>query len=107
MARKSSRILKNAGLSGFYVMASWTTAITTLTPLHSDMGEGRSPNVHAELFPSDSATSRICPGRHFADESLYLTVASVLYVFDIGPPLDKDSGEPIVIKYEQTDGFLT
>lgn len=107
MTRKSSRNLKNLGLSGFYMMASWTAAITTLTPLHSDMGEGRSSDLRAELFLSNRATRRICPGRHFADESLYFTVASVLHVFDIGPPLDNGSGEPVVIKYEQTDGFLT
>ncbi|OSD07442.1 cytochrome P450 [Trametes coccinea BRFM310] len=48
---------------------------------------------------------RICPGRHFADLSLFLTIACVLHVFDIGPPLD-GQGHPIKIQYESTHGFL-
>ncbi|KAI8982788.1 CyP450 monooxygenase [Trametes punicea] len=31
---------------------------------------------------------RICAGRHFADASLYIIVASVLHTLDIEPPLD-------------------
>ncbi|KAI0641987.1 CyP450 monooxygenase [Trametes meyenii] len=49
---------------------------------------------------------RICPGRYFAQASLFITLASVLHVFDIGLPLDAD-GKPIEIKYEQTDGMLS
>lgn len=57
MTKRSSRILKSSGLSAFYVMASWTTAITTLTPLRSDTVEGRS-SVHAEPFPSHMIAHR-------------------------------------------------
>nr|BED43012.1 cytochrome P450 monooxygenase [Trametes versicolor] len=49
---------------------------------------------------------RICPGRHFADDLLYITIATVLHVFDIGPPLD-EGGQPIKVKYEQTDALVT
>ncbi|KAI0631992.1 cytochrome P450 [Trametes polyzona] len=49
---------------------------------------------------------RICPGRYFADESLYLTVASILHVFDICPPIGAD-GQAIEIVYEPTDGVLS
>ncbi|KAI0697620.1 cytochrome P450 [Cerioporus squamosus] len=31
---------------------------------------------------------RICPGRYFAQTGLFITVASILHVFDITPPLD-------------------
>lgn len=41
-----------------------------------------------------------------AHASLFMAVASVLHVFDIGPPLD-ERGEPIAIKYEQTHGLLS
>jgi cytochrome P450 len=34
---------------------------------------------------------RICPGRHFADATLFIVVASVLSVFDIRRP-DSESG---------------
>ncbi|KAI8994215.1 CyP450 monooxygenase [Trametes punicea] len=48
---------------------------------------------------------RVCPGRHFADAGLFITVASVLHVFDISPPLD--DGHPVDIKHEQSHGFLS
>nr|VWO96834.1 N/A [Ganoderma boninense] len=32
---------------------------------------------------------RICPGRYFAEASLFLNIASILHVFDITPPLTK------------------
>ncbi|CDO68203.1 hypothetical protein BN946_scf184938.g55 [Trametes cinnabarina] len=31
---------------------------------------------------------RICPGRHFAEASLFITCASILHAFTISPPLD-------------------
>ncbi|KAH9889950.1 cytochrome P450 [Cubamyces lactineus] len=49
---------------------------------------------------------RICPGRHFADSTLFITIACTLHVFDIRPPLDKD-GRPIRIELEQSHGFLS
>lgn len=49
----------------------------------------RDPSVAAFGFGR-----RICPGRHLSDNSLFITVASVLSVFDISPVLDKD-GKPI------------
>ncbi|KAH9889914.1 cytochrome P450 [Cubamyces lactineus] len=49
---------------------------------------------------------RICPGRHFADAMLFIIAASVLHVFDIGPPRDND-GNPIKIRMEQSHGFLS
>ena len=36
---------------------------------------------------------RACPGRHFADASLWLTMASVLATFDILPALDEQGRE--------------
>ncbi|KAH9889916.1 cytochrome P450, partial [Cubamyces lactineus] len=49
---------------------------------------------------------RICPGRYFADSMLYIIIASVLHVFEIGPPLDGE-GHPVELSYEATDGFLS
>ncbi|KAI0697654.1 cytochrome P450 [Cerioporus squamosus] len=49
---------------------------------------------------------RICPGRHFAEDILFINIASVLHVFDIGPPLD-GSGKPIAIVPDTTDGLLS
>jgi len=33
---------------------------------------------------------RICPGKYFALRTVYMVVACVLSVFDIGPVLDED-----------------
>ncbi|KAI0643150.1 CyP450 monooxygenase [Trametes meyenii] len=49
---------------------------------------------------------RICPGRHYAYNSLFIAVACVLHVFDIRLPLDRD-GCPIQIKHEQNHGLLS
>lgn len=38
--------------------------------------------------------------------ALFLNVANVLHVFDIGPPLD-ECGKHIRIRPEMTDGFLS
>ncbi|KAI0369339.1 CyP450 monooxygenase [Pilatotrama ljubarskyi] len=49
---------------------------------------------------------RICPGRHFADDALFINVASVLHVFDIVPALD-EHGQPIPVEARMTSGFLS
>ncbi|KAM5539389.1 hypothetical protein V8D89_006841 [Ganoderma adspersum] len=45
---------------------------------------------------------RICPGRYFAEAMLLLSVACVLHVFEMSPPLDGD-GKPIRIQPSMTD----
>jgi len=49
---------------------------------------------------------RICPGRHFSNNSLYAVVSSVLAVFDIKPPLDVD-GRPSRLSTDVTSGLLS
>ena len=46
---------------------------------------------------------RICPGRHFAESMIQLSIASALHVFEIHTPLDGD-GKPIRIRPAATDG---
>ena len=48
---------------------------------------------------------RICPGRHFSDNSLYLTASCLLAVYDIKPPVD-DQGNAIVLNPEFTTSLL-
>ena len=48
---------------------------------------------------------RICPGRYFALAGLFINIASVLHVFNIGPPLDEE-GSPIRIAPEMTDSLM-
>ncbi|KAI0642608.1 O-methylsterigmatocystin oxidoreductase [Trametes meyenii] len=38
----------------------------------------------------------ICPGRHFSNEALFMTIVSVLHVFNIEPPLGED-GRPVPV----------
>ncbi|KAJ3521002.1 hypothetical protein NMY22_g12499 [Coprinellus aureogranulatus] len=40
---------------------------------------------------------RICPGRHFSNDAIFLLAASLLANFDIAPPKD-DAGNPIELK---------
>ena len=49
---------------------------------------------------------RICPGRHFGDASVWLTVASILHTFNIRPPLD-EKGETIALTPKFTDGLVS
>ncbi|KAI0826821.1 CyP450 monooxygenase [Trametes gibbosa] len=49
---------------------------------------------------------RICPGRYFADAALFLNVARVLHVFEIGPARDTN-GHPVRIVPKMKDGLLS
>ncbi|OCH93084.1 CyP450 monooxygenase [Obba rivulosa] len=49
------------------------------------------------------AGRRICPGRHFANDTLYISMASILHVFDISPPVDAQGK----LEPKMTSGFLS
>ncbi|RPD62682.1 CyP450 monooxygenase [Lentinus tigrinus ALCF2SS1-7] len=49
---------------------------------------------------------RVCPGRHFADASLFINIAMVLHVFDITPPLD-ENGNPIQIEMHMANRLVS
>ncbi|OBZ72885.1 O-methylsterigmatocystin oxidoreductase [Grifola frondosa] len=46
---------------------------------------------------------RICPGRHLADASLFINIATALHVFNVGFP----GGKSITINTEMTSGLLS
>ncbi|KAM5544325.1 hypothetical protein V8D89_001985 [Ganoderma adspersum] len=48
---------------------------------------------------------RICPGRHFADSTLFIFCASVLSALEIGPPVGED-GTPLPFKREASDHLI-
>ncbi|PIL23516.1 hypothetical protein GSI_14828 [Ganoderma sinense ZZ0214-1] len=48
---------------------------------------------------------RICPGRHFADNSLFIIVAHVLHTLSIEPPLDRD-GQPVQLEFRYTTDMV-
>ena len=57
------------------------------------------------MIPWVDWSSRICPGRHFADNSLFIIVARVLHTLDIEPPLDGD-GNPVRLEYRYTTDMV-
>ncbi|KAF9460008.1 cytochrome P450 [Collybia nuda] len=66
------------------------------------MGKNKEPD------PADHAFGygkRICPGRHLAESSLWLVIASILATFEISPAVD-DSGRPIIPKMDFTSGVM-
>ena len=48
----------------------------------------------------------ICPGRHLADNSLFLMVSCLLAVYDIKPPVD-DQGNAIKLKPDFSNGLVS
>ncbi|EIN04655.1 CyP450 monooxygenase [Punctularia strigosozonata HHB-11173 SS5] len=59
------------------------------------------PNVAAFGFGR-----RICPGRWFSGQALFITVATVLAVFDIKAPVD-EAGHPKKLKASMTTGVIS
>ena len=57
-------------------------------------------------YTDNESVDRICPGRYFVLEALFIDLASVLHVFDITPPLN-EKGEQVKVRYEESDGFLS
>ncbi|KAI0659817.1 cytochrome P450 [Cubamyces menziesii] len=49
---------------------------------------------------------RFCPGKHFADDTIFINIASVLHAFDIMPALD-GQGEPIPVVPKIVPGFVS
>ncbi|OCH88003.1 cytochrome P450 [Obba rivulosa] len=59
--------------------------------------------------PSNAAFGfgrRICPGRYFADNMVFITFASILYTYIIRPPIGLD-GKPAVPEVKMTSGSLS
>lgn len=48
---------------------------------------------------------RICPGRHVARNSLWISIARLLWAFDVKPALSEEAGPPDIAK--GTDGLVT
>lgn len=53
-----------------------------------------------------SGVLRICPGRYFAEASLFINIAMVLHVFDITPPLD-ENGRVTPIQLKMTNRIVS
>ncbi|KIJ48648.1 hypothetical protein M422DRAFT_247505 [Sphaerobolus stellatus SS14] len=49
---------------------------------------------------------RICPGSHFAENALFIEIASMLQVFNISGPKD-NNGKELPVDYEFSSGFFS
>ncbi|RPD62685.1 cytochrome P450 [Lentinus tigrinus ALCF2SS1-7] len=49
---------------------------------------------------------RLCPGRYFADASLFINIAMILHVFNIDPPLDED-GRAVPMELKMTSSIVS
>ncbi|KAL0067945.1 hypothetical protein AAF712_005114 [Marasmius tenuissimus] len=62
--------------------------------------------VASTAAPSDRATTyRICPGRYFADNTIYIAVVYLLSTFTIARQVD-ENGKEIVPEPEYLDGLI-
>ncbi|EMD37512.1 hypothetical protein CERSUDRAFT_114153 [Gelatoporia subvermispora B] len=52
------------------------------------------------------AGRRVCPGRHFAGDVLFISMASILHVFVLSPPVNSE-GKPLRLEPKMTSGFLS
>ena len=77
-----------------------------LVRLYSGLGGGKQAIL--SFFVSCSLSkfipTRICPGRYFADASLWLQMSNILAVFDIGPPLDEYGSPQMIGEVKYTSG---
>ena len=63
-------------------------------------------NIFSDIHLTDSVhLPSICPGRHFADNSIFLMVACLLAVYDIKPPVD-DQGNAIKLIPDFSNGLV-
>ncbi|RPD77557.1 cytochrome P450 [Lentinus tigrinus ALCF2SS1-7] len=72
---------------------------------HLKVGEG-DPEVLDPTSVVFGMGRRICPGRYFADTTMFLLIASVLHLFDISPRLD-DHGRPILTEARPVTGVIS
>src|SRR5882724_10436010 len=79
---------------------------SNLLQLHLGLDDG----VTCEILHSEGAVlkclNRMCPGRRFADNAIFITVASILKVFEIAHARD-NNGKEIAVNPSFTSGLLS
>ena len=70
----------------------------------------RSVDITFSVMPRTSyglnPPTSFCPGKHFANNSLYILASCLLAVYDITPPVD-DQGNAIELKPEFAGGLIS
>lgn len=76
-----------------------------MEPLHLVSEGGRFYEVMC-LTKQVFTAYRVCPGRFFAENALFLFIASFLHILKVAPPLD-EQGNPIQLQAKMTNGGLS
>ncbi|KAJ8463881.1 hypothetical protein ONZ51_g9969 [Trametes cubensis] len=113
---------RDTELSGYRVPAGTTVFVNVWQILHDPQEYQDPEEFRPERFleadgspktdirdPADLMFGfgrRVCPGRHFAEDIIFLNIACVLHSLEIGPPVDQ-GGKPVQITYQQTHGLLS
>ena len=78
-----------------------------MDPASVVFGMGRRCVLLCSAGVSTGAFGRsICPGRYFADMTMFNLIASVLYCFDISPRLD-GQGQPMLTQPRPVTGIIS
>ncbi|KAI0667746.1 cytochrome P450 [Trametes maxima] len=115
------KVLEDDELNGYFIPAGTTIIANVWACLHNPKIYHNPDRFYPERFIRDGKLDnnvldpsslvfgfgrRVCPGRHFADSALFITIASVLHVFSINPPLsEKEHERPS--KLEASHGLLS
>ncbi|KAI0763593.1 cytochrome P450 [Trametes elegans] len=113
----SHRVMEDDEFHGYFLPAGTTVVTNVWACMHNPeiypepdrfLPERfiRDGKLDAEVLDPATVVFGICPGRHLAEAALFLAVACVLHVFEVGPPLD-ENGKPVMIQPEQGHGFLS
>jgi cytochrome P450 len=77
--------------------------------LQSPDGTGwvHNPQVQDPRVAAYGFGRRTCPGRFFAEQALFLSIAAVLTLFDILPAIDGETGEEVKPEVRMSSGILS
>ncbi|KAJ8463001.1 hypothetical protein ONZ51_g10544 [Trametes cubensis] len=115
------RTIEDDVIDGYFIPAGSMILANTWAILHDPEAYDNPEEFRPERFIRDGKLDptvrdpyayalgygrRVCAGQHFADEALYLAIASILHVFNINAPLD-EQGRPVKTELRQTSGLLT
>ncbi|RPD77561.1 cytochrome P450 [Lentinus tigrinus ALCF2SS1-7] len=111
------RVMENDEYNGYLIPGGATVMVNEWAIMHDEKmypdPERFSPERHLKGPETLDPTSvvfgmgrRICPGRYFADTTMFLLIASVLQLFDISPRLD-DHSRPVLTEARPTTGIIS
>ncbi|KAI0631993.1 cytochrome P450 [Trametes polyzona] len=113
--------IEDEELDGYFIPAGTTLICNTWAILHDPAVYPNPEDFRPERFIRDGKLDetvldpsayafgygrRVCPGRYFANDALFMAAASVIHTFRFSPPLD-EKGRQIKVELQQTRGFIS